>query len=257
MAGDSTHSPIVDLFRRGEVPREVRELGARGGLELRTHDQLTVLIHLTNDQEAELRQLATATLDGIPREALQGFLARSDTPEHLREFFRSRGVEPGAIPASDDSAPLVSGGDTDEDQDEATTRPLQMSLLPIMDRLKLAMKGTREQRATLIRDPNKMVSLAVLGSPKLTDTEIEGFARMANVSEEVLRVIGTTRAWLKKYSVMSALARNPKTPAAVSRTLVSRLNERDVKALSVDRNISEPLRSAARKILIAGSARRR
>ena len=257
MAGDSTQSPIVDLFRRGEVPRDVRELGARGALELRTYDQLVVLVHLTNDQDAKIRHLATATLDGIPREPLQGFLARSDTSEHLRAFFRSRGVEPGASPASDDSASLVRGGDEDEGQDASTTRPQQINLLPVMDRLKLVMKGTREQRAALIRDPNKMVSLGVLGSPKLTDTEIEGFARMANVSEEVLRVIGTTRAWLKKYSVIAALARNPKTPPAVSLTLVNRLNERDVKSLSVDRNVSEPLRTAARKILIKGAARRR
>ena len=261
MVSDSTHSPLVDLFRRGEVPHEVRELAARGALELRTRDQLVVLIHLTNDQDAEIRQLATVTLDGIPRDPLEGFLARSDTPDHLRAFFQARGVEPGPVPAPDDSAPLVGGGhgDTDKDDDagESTQRAQQINLLPVMDRLKLAMKGTREQRGALIRDPNKIVSLAVLGSPKLTDTEVEGFARMANVSEEVLRVIGTTRAWLKKYSVISALTRNPKTPSALSLRLVSRLNERDVKSLSVDRNVPEPLRASARKILMAGAARRR
>ena len=60
--------------------------------------------------------------------------------------------------------------------------------------MKLAMKRTREQRAVLVRDPNKLVSSAVMSNPKLTDAEIEGFARMTNVSEEVLRLIGRNRS---------------------------------------------------------------
>jgi hypothetical protein len=50
------------------------------------------------------------------------------------------------------------------------------------ERLKAAMKGTREMRAILIRDPNKMISAAVLSSPKVTESEAAGFARMASVS---------------------------------------------------------------------------
>ena len=139
----------------------------------------------------------------------------------------------------------------------ADVRPVQLSLLPVVDRMKLAMKGTREQRVTLIRDSNKMVALSVLGSPKLSETEIEAFARMGDVAEDVLRTIGTTRAWLKHYGVIAALARNPKTLLAIAMTLVSRLNERDVKGLSVDRNVAEAVRVTARKFLATGAARRR
>jgi len=73
---------------------------------------------------------------------------------------------------------------------------------------------------------------------------------MANVSEEVLRVIGTTRAWTRTYSVAANLVRNPKTPPAVSLTLLSRLTERDTKMLAVDRGVPEALRVAARKNLL-------
>ena len=104
-------------------------------------------------------------------------------------------------------------------------------------------------RATLVRDPNKLVARAVLSSPKLTDTEIEAFAKMQNVSEDVLRVIGTTRAWVKNYNVALALVRNAKCPVALSMTLLPRLVERDVKFVSQDRNVPEPLRIAARKKL--------
>lgn len=119
------------------------------------------------------------------------------------------------------------------------------------------MQGTREQRVTLIRDSNKMVAFSVLGSPKLSETESEACARMGNVAEDVLRTIGTTRAWFKHYGVIAALARNPKTPLAIAMPLVSRLNERDVKGLSVDRNVAEAVRVTARKFLATGAARRR
>jgi len=87
--------------------------------------------------------------------------------------------------------------------------------------------------------------------------EIETFARMTSVQEEVLRVIGTSRHWLKHYPVMAALVRNPKTPAAIAMPLVVRLNERDVKLVVRDRNVSDGVRAAARKFLQTGQARRR
>jgi Asp-tRNA(Asn)/Glu-tRNA(Gln) amidotransferase B subunit len=102
-------------------------------------------------------------------------------------------------------------------------------------------------RSILIRDPNKMIAAAVLSSPKLNDAEIEGFSRMANVSEEVLRVIGSNRAWTKNYNVVVGLTKNPKTPIALSLTLMGRLNDRDVGTLASDRNVPEPLRQAARR----------
>jgi hypothetical protein len=123
-----------------------------------------------------------------------------------------------------------------------------------MDRMKLATRGTREQRALLVRDPNRLVAAAVLSSPKLTESEVEQFAKMANVAEDVLRVIGSNRAWTKNYGVVAGLVRNPKTPLAISLTLLQRINARDVKTLAVDRNIPEPLRIAARKKASANRA---
>jgi hypothetical protein len=119
--------------------------------------------------------------------------------------------------------------------------------MTVMQKMKLAMRGTRETRAALIRDPNRLVSTAVLSSPKITENEIEGFARMANVSEDVLRQIGSNRAWVKSYAVAANLVKNPKTPLAMSMHLLQRLNDRDVKMLTIDRNVPEPLRIAARK----------
>ena len=117
------------------------------------------------------------------------------------------------------------------------------------------MKGTREMRAILIRDPNKMIAAAVLSSPKLSDSEVESFARMASVSEDVLRIIGSNRSWMKNYGVVVGLTRNPKTPLAMSLNLMARLTDRDLGMLSVDRNVPETLRIAARKKVVAATSR--
>lgn len=130
----------------------------------------------------------------------------------------------------------------------------QVANMTVPQKVKAAMKGSREMRAILIRDPNRLVAGSVLSCPKLTEQEVESFARMANVSEDVLRTIGQTRGWVKNYAVALGLTKNAKTPLALSLTLLHRLNDRDVRAVSIDRNVPEPLRVAARK-KVAASAR--
>jgi len=227
-------------------------LAAQGALAPRAHEQLALLVLLAGDSDHEVKQAAEATLARIPRESLAAFLARSDISETLREFFRARGIEPGLAPAPDLDAPLIETDPTAQATDDAQAKQgavQRLAAMNVSDRMKAAMKGTREERAILVRDPNKIVSVAVLSSPKLTEVEVESFAKMANVSEEILRIIGMTRAWTKNYAIASALAKNPKTPLAVSLHLVQRLNERDLKALALDRNLQEPLKAAARKRL--------
>jgi len=247
----STASPLLDFFRRGEAARDVKLLAAAGALAPRAHEQLSILVHLMDDGDQEVRETAGRTLAQIPVATLQTFLGRSDVAVGLREFFAGRGVFPSDGPAPDADVPLVDAGteivdegDPDESREGLVQRLAKMTML---ERLKAAVKGTREMRAILIRDPNKMIAAAVLSSPKITEQEIEGIAKMANVSEDVLRIIATNRAWTKNYAVIAALSKNPKTPVGMSLNLLSRLNEGDVKALTRDRNVPEALRTAARR----------
>ncbi|MGH9311999.1 MAG: hypothetical protein ACRD1S_02260 [Vicinamibacterales bacterium] len=247
-------TPLIDFFRRGEVARDVRLLAAHGAMAPRALEQLALLVLLADDQEPAVAAAAGATIAALPERALTSFLARTDVPEEIRQFFAERGVRPAPHPDPvPDDEPLFEVGTSEEEA--ATERDTPVANLSILDRMKLAMKGTREQRQVLIRDPNKIVAAAVLSSPKLTKSEIESFARMANVAEDVLRTIGMNRSWTKNYSVISALARNPKTPPAISLGLVGRLNERDIKNICTDRNVPEALRLAARKFLVKGKGK--
>ncbi len=265
-------TPLLDCFRRGEVPRDVRLLAARGALAPRAQEQLALLVLLVGDGDREVAGVALATLDGLPPAALARFIARSDTPVEVRDFFTKRGIVP-TLPSTEDD-PLLPGEDAEthakancngngsgnvETADAAAEEQKRLAILnslSVPQRLKIALKGTREQRAVLVRDPNRIVAAAVLSSPKLTDTEVEAFARMGNVSEDVLRTIGMTRAWTQNYSVSTALIRNAKTPLAISMALLPRMNDRDVKILMTDRNIPEGLRLAARKIIANAESRK-
>jgi hypothetical protein len=254
-------TPLLDFFKRGEVARDVRLLAAQGVLAPRAYEQLEILVLLLDDGDTEVRETAEATLARIPVEALETFLGRSDVPIGLREFFGDRGVFPAEIPRIEvpEDEPLIEAASDDSLEDgtsdarESTTQKLAQMSFP--ERLRAALKGTREMRATLIRDPNKMIAAAVLSSPKLSEPEVESFSRMANVSEDVLRVIGSNRAWLKNYGIVVGLTKNPKTPLGMSLNLLSRLNDRDATMLSVGRNVPEPLRVAARRRVAQGPGR--
>ena len=116
------------------------------------------------------------------------------------------------------------------------------------EKIQAAVKGNAEERAILVRDPSRLVSTTVLKSPKLNDQEIENFANLRNVHDEVLRIIGTHREWTKTYGVAHALTRNPRTPTGVSLTMLNRLVNRDLKNLSNDKNIPEVIRRSAKRL---------
>ena len=229
---------------------------AAGLVAPRGQEQLALFALLVDDPDPDVCALAERTLASIEPSAIGQILARTDTPADLLRFFGARGISPAAT-ASDEDLPLIDvapddtwpTADAGAADGEATTQSLtqQIQQMGIVERVRIAMKGSREARTMLIRDPNKMVSSAVLSSPKLTLAEVESFAKMANVGDDVLRAIAQNRAWVKNYGVAHGLVRNPKTPVAMSLNLMQRLVDRDVRSLAVDRNVPEPLRLAARK----------
>jgi len=248
-------TPLLEFFERGEAARDVRLLAAQGGLTIGAHEQLALLVRLVSDSDPEIAGAAEATLKIIPAASLSAFLARTDVPTEIREFFAARGIEPASAPAQEAGGPIVDTSTEPEIPDEQDTQESalqRLSKLNVPQRLQRATKGTREERAILIRDNNRMIAVAVLSSPKLSESEVESIAKMANVSDEILRIISRTRSWMKNYAIAAALVRNPKTPLAVSMNLLGRLNDKDLRMLSTNRNIPEVLRTTARKKIVIG-----
>jgi hypothetical protein len=71
---------------------------------------------------------------------------------------------------------------------------------------------------------------------------------MRSVPEDVLRKIASDRQWARSYSVVHSLARNPRTPIANAMNILSRLQLKDLSALSKNKNISDAIRRQALRL---------
>jgi len=347
MADARVPNLLVEQFRKGGVPRDLRFMAAEGALPLTPVDLAELLHHLTRDPDAEIRDTAAATLRGIPSEEMLPVTKDRQTPSgvldwvltqreerdlreaalqnpstsdeaieglsaalpaelaelvvinqvrllrrtslleavevnpnlskdqkrrlrELRETFKigvaaqappapAAQPEAAAPEAPADEEPLARPPATVDEalahylSEEERTEAEKVSAVQRVFRLNTAqkvvtaLKGTREERSVLIRDPNRIVASAVLGSPRLTESEIESFAGMKSLSGEVLRQIGGHREWTRRYGVIANLVKNPRTPIGVSLGLVSRLNPRDIRGISVDRNVPDVIRKHAQK----------
>jgi hypothetical protein len=125
----------------------------------------------------------------------------------------------------------------------------QISRMTVAQRVQFAMKGSSEARRTLIRDSNKVVQRSVLQSPRLTEQEVESYASMANLTDEILRLIANNRNFRKNYVVVRNLMNNAKTPLDVSLHMLPILNAIDLKRLGMNKNIPETLRTTAAKLM--------
>jgi hypothetical protein len=129
----------------------------------------------------------------------------------------------------------------------------RIMLMKVKDRMKLGMKGDREARSILIRDSNRIVAQGVINNPRITDQEVEAIAAMRTVSDEVLRLIAMNRAWARQYPIIHNLARNPRTPLPTAMTILMRLQTKDLKNLSQNRNVPEAIRRQALRLSSARS----
>jgi triphosphoribosyl-dephospho-CoA synthetase len=150
-------------------------------------------------------------------------------------------------------------GDLSREDDDISGERVSMinriMRMGMKDRVKLATKGDREARNILIRDPNRIVSQAVISNARITEQEVENIAAMRSAPEDVLRQIANNRNWSRNYSIMHNLARNPRTPMGNVITILTRLQMKDLNALSKNRNVSDAVRRQAFRLVSARAGR--
>jgi hypothetical protein len=186
------------------------------------------------DRVSESTALATALLE-----------SSSSTVDHKRVLQDLLDPEPPV----DEAALLEALLDVEPDQERRQTLLQRLAKMSVSQRVQYAIKGGSEARRTLIRDSNKVVQRAVLQSPRLTDQEVEAFASMASLTDEILRLIAHNRAFRKNYAVVRNLMNNSKTPLDVTLHMLPTLNAVDLKKLSTNKNVPETLRTTAHKLI--------
>jgi hypothetical protein len=237
-------------------------------------------------QTAPTNQVASSETgsDDVPEEAITAYLSEhateisseADKPFHpiggVQEEFTSHSstleatsatteaVTSSAAPGAATAAQRAPAKKVYLSGEEQRGSALQkIAKLDIKGRIQLAMKGNKEERSLLIRDGTKVVALAVLESPKITDSEVEKFANQKNVLEAVLRSITMKRRFMKQYAVVRNLTFNPRTPIDVSLGLVKHLMTADLKNLAGNKEVSDTVRKMAtrmfrQKLEVAGKS---
>jgi hypothetical protein len=149
---------------------------------------------------------------------------------------------------SDQEALAEAAAIAEPDEGRRQTLLQRISKMTVAQRVQFAIKGGSDARRTLIRDSNKVVQRAVLQSPRLNDQEVEAFAAMSSLTDEILRLIANNRVFRKNYAVVRNLMNNPKTPLDVSLHMLPLLNVIDLKRLTTNKNVPETLRTTALKL---------
>jgi hypothetical protein len=121
----------------------------------------------------------------------------------------------------------------------------KIQTMSVSEKLDLARKASKEARSILIRDSNKLVQLAVVNSPTITESEILAIATNRQVNDEVLKEIAMNREWLRNYQIRFALVNNPKTPLSIAMSQVSYLNQRDLGLLAKSKGVPRAIVIAA------------
>lgn len=121
--------------------------------------------------------------------------------------------------------------------------------MTVPEKIHLAMLGNREARNFLIHDRNKIISMAVLRSPKISNSEILNFAQQKNTPDDVVQTISKNRIWMRNYLIKLAIVSNPKTPLSVAIKFLDHLHDKDLQALYRSKNVPSVLAQAAGRVL--------
>jgi hypothetical protein len=240
------------------VSQPLAEIVRQNELRLLRHDEIIRQLCLNPNVSA-------SSVDGACDFCVRNGLTLLDVPQLVAAHLRVHGVDPTAKPTGAETAaalmaeyraelaedvPAPVRAETPEEAQKKlniTQRVLKMS---VSEKIKLATLGNKEARTLLLRDSNKLVCMAAVTSPRITDGEILTLSNSRTVNADVLRHIYTTRDYLKTYAIKTALVKNPKVPLPTALRLMQTLHERDIKELARDRNVPQTIQAQAKAWVI-------
>lgn len=252
---------LINSARTAEAERRAREVREeffekQFGVRMIADEQR---VQADAVREAERTERETLSVGGIDDLIRLGLLEEDVDDSLITEYESEYGPFPESPPAPEEQLNIqqIVGEIIDEAAEFSADRiPVfqRVALMSVKDRVMLAIKGTREARMILVRDPNRIVAGAVMRNPRLTDAEVENISSIKTVPEDVLRLIGQTRSWTRSYTVIHNLVRNSRTPIATSLVFINRIQTRDLRALSLNRNIPDVIRQTSYRLYLKRSS---
>ena len=143
---------------------------------------------------------------------------------------------------------LLARTEEEEPEKKAANAWDRMRSLSQMEKLLLAVKADRSERALLVQDNDPRVLLSLLRNPRLTVDEVVRVAKSSFLTFQVADVIVKAQQWMGSVDVRVALIRNPKTPPAFAMRILPTLPEAEVRAVA-RAGTSMALKTAALRLL--------
>ena len=241
------------------VSQKLTEIIRQNELRLLRHDPIIRALCLNPSALA-------SSLDGACDFCVRNGLTLLDVPRLVEAHKRVHGVDPTVKPPEPGetaAALMAEFGDelarergdeaaaaaSEEDPKKVTINQRIMKM-SVAEKIKLATLGNKEARALLLRDSNKLVTLAAATSPRITDGEILSLANSRTANSDVLRYIYSNREFLKTYAIKISLVKNPKVPLPTALKMMYTLQEKDIKELSRDRNVPQTIQAQAKSFMM-------
>ena len=189
------------------------------------------LLRLSGKERAEAAE--SIELD-VPAELL--------SPEYLSDEQKASSSDTG-IEASDEEL-----SDDEPEEEKKISIEQLIKEMTTGEKVALATKGNKSARSILIRDRNRVVALAAISAPSITEPEAVVAANSRTVHQDVIGFISRNKDWMKNYQIKVALVANPKTPLPIAMKLVPILQKRDLKNISKSKNVPVGVRNLATRL---------
>jgi hypothetical protein len=257
LSGKDNYLELV-VLNTATSDETVASLAASGSAkicELIAQNQLRLLRH-----EPLLRALlGNQALQKSVVDSVADFAVRSgvDLPdvqalrEARRRIYGDAPVESGPT-AEEVVAEFALEKETAEPLEEGKRMTLtqQVMKMSVSQRIKLAILGNKEARTILLRDTNKLVAMAAIQGPRITEGEVMRVANNRTAMDEQLRYICNNRDWTKSYQLRMALVKNPKVQLPVAMRFLVTLREPDIREISRSKNVPGGVVQQARSMLM-------
>lgn len=108
----------------------------------------------------------------------------------------------------------------------------RMRSLTQMEKILLAVKADRAERALLLQDNDPRVLLSLLRNPRLTVDEVARLAKSSYLNYQIAEVILKATQWMSSLDVRVGLVHNPKTPPAFALRILPTLPDSEVRNIA-------------------------
>lgn len=202
------------------------------------HTTLLVTLRGPSGGEAHAKATVVATLpdalalaiDGDPADRLARLGVR---PSLFPEAPVGDGVTPSLFDeASENQSSDPSPENENRRPDPGTNAWDRIRALSQMEKILLAVKADRSERALLLQDNDPRVLLSLLRNPRLTVEEVGRLAKSSFLNYQIAEVIMKASQWMSSLDVRAGLVHNPKTPPAFAMRILPTLPDSEVRAVA-------------------------